>query len=171
MSEKPREKNRRTAEAVTLGMSAALAMVLSYLELLLPPIYPPLPAIKWGLANIAVVFVLVRLGTLRALAVAAVKVTLTALLFGSFVSLAYSAAGAVLSLTVMSLLKKSHRFSAIGISVCGGVSHNVGQILMAIMLLGRGELAYYLPVLVVSGTLSGIAVGICGGLAANRVKI
>ena len=171
MSEKPGEGRGRAARAVILGVSAALALVLSYLELLLPPIYPPLPAIKWGLANIAVVFVLVKLGTLRGIAVAAVKVILTALLFGSFVSMAYSAAGAVLSLTVMSLLKKSERFSALGISVSGGVAHNVGQILMAVILLGRVEIAYYLPVLVVSGTLSGIAVGICGGLAVKRVRI
>ena len=101
---------------------------------------------------------------------AAVKVALTALLFGSFVSLAYSAAGAALSLTLMLLLKKSGRFSPVGVSVAGGVAHNLGQILTAVAFFGRAEIAYYLPVLVVSGTMSGIFIGLCGGIAVNRVK-
>ena len=157
--------------AVFIGISAALAMVLSYVELLLPPIYAPLPAVTCGLANVAVVFVLIKLGDLQAGAVAAVKVALTALLFGSFVSLAYSAAGAVLSLAVMMLMKRIRLFSPIGISIGGGVAHNVGQILMAIVLLGRAEIAYYLPVLIISGTVSGILVGLCGGIAATRIKL
>ena len=157
-------KRKNVYRTVTVGIAAALSMVLAYIEFLLPPIYAALPAVKMGLANIAVVFVLYRFGKGPALTVA-----LTAALFGSFVSLAYSAAGAILSLTVMTLLKRVKHFSHTGVSVAGGVAHNVGQIIMAVILLERAEIAYYLPVLTVTGTLAGILVGICGGIAINRV--
>lgn len=166
-SKTPQGRGRETA---ILGVAAALCMVLSYIEFLLPPIYAALPAVKAGLANIVIVFALYRFGIGRAALLAAVKVSLTALLFGTFVSLAYSAAGAALSLIVMILLKKTERFSSVGVSVAGGVAHNAGQILTAIAILGRAEIAYYLPILVISGTLSGILVGICGGIAEKRVK-
>ena len=163
-------KEKKTGDTVTLAVSVALAMVLSYIEFLLPPIYAPLPAVKCGLANVAVVFVLYRLGSARAAAVAAVKVALTALLFGSFVSLAYSVAGATLSLAAMIALKRLKCFSAVGVSIAGGVAHNIGQIAVAVILLGRAELALYLPVLAVSGTAAGIIVGLCGGVALDRIK-
>lgn len=163
-------KEKKTRDTVTLAVSVALAMVLSYIEFLLPPIYAPLPAVKCGLANVAVVFVLYRLGNARAAAVAGVKVALTALLFGSFVSLAYSVSGAILSLAVMIALKRVKCFSAVGVSIAGGVAHNIGQIAVAVALLGRAELALYLPVLALSGTAAGIIVGLCGGVALNRIK-
>ena len=155
---------------VVLGISVALAMVLSYVEFLLPPIYAPLPAVKCGLANVAVVFALYRMGFKGASIVAAMKVALTALLFGSFVSLAYSAAGALLSLSVMVLLRKINLFSAVGVSIAGGVAHNAGQILVAMLFLRSVEIAYYFPILIVSGTVAGIIVGVCGGIAVKRVK-
>lgn len=162
-------KENSAKRTVELGIAAALAMALSYIEFLLPPIYAPLPAVKCGLANVAVVFVLYRMGAKQAIMVGAAKVIMTALLFGSFVSLAYSAAGAVLSLAVMMILRRCHRFTTVGVSVAGGVAHNVGQIVVAILILGRVELAYYLPVLTVSGTLAGVIVGLCGGVALKRV--
>lgn len=163
-------KKGNARDTAILGVSAALCLVLSYLEFLLPPIYAALPAVRLGLANITVVFALYRLGAGRAALLAAVKVGLTALLFGSFVSLAYSAAGALMSLLTMLLLKRTGKFSSVGVSVAGGVAHNVGQILTAVVILGRAEIAYYLAVLAVSGTLSGVLVGLCGGIAVRRVK-
>lgn len=155
---------------VVLGISVALAMVLSYVEFLLPPIYAPLPAVKCGLANVVVVFALYRMGFKGACAVAVMKVILTALLFGSFVSLAYSGVGAILSLAVMVLLRRIGSFSSVGVSIAGGVAHNAGQILVAILMLKSIEIVYYFPILVVSGTIAGIVVGLCGGIAVKRVK-
>ena len=85
-------------------------------------------------------------------------------------TLAYSIAGATLSLAVMALLKKLNFLSTVGVSVAGGVFHNVGQILMAMLLLGTAELGYYLIILAVTGTISGILIGLCGGMLINRIK-
>lgn len=164
------EKNR-VRYTVIMGISAALCLLLSYIEFVLPPIYAALPAVKCGLGNIAVVFALYRLGPGSAAVLAALKVLLTAMLFGTFPSLAYSAAGALLSLCVMLPLSRAEWLSAVGVSVAGGVAHNVGQIIMAVLLLGRVEIALYLPVLTVSGTLAGVAVGLIGGEMAKRVKL
>ena len=152
-----------------LGLCTAAALVLAYLETLLPPLFAAVPGIKPGLANIAILFVLYRYGLPSAAAVSLVRIAIAALLFGNVMTLAYSLAGATLSLTVMSLLRRTRLFSPIGVSVSGGVFHNVGQILTAMVLLGTAELGYYLIVLAVTGTVSGILVGLCGGLLIRRV--
>ena len=150
-------------------MCTALALILSYLELLIPPIYAAVPGIKMGLANIVIVFVLYRASASEAATVSLVRVLLVTMLFGNAMALAYSLAGAVLSFAVMLILKKLDLLSFVGVSVAGAVFHNVGQIIMAMLLLGTAELGYYLIVLTVTGTLSGILVGIAGGIAINRV--
>ena len=104
-----------------------------------------------------------------ALCVSVVRVVAVSLLFGNPVTFAYSISGALISFAVMALLKRLGLFSTTGVSVAGGVFHNVGQILMAILLLGTAELGYYLAVLAVSGTISGIFIGICGALAVQKV--
>ena len=118
----------------TLALLTATAMILSYVESLLPSV--GVPGVKLGLANIAVIFALYRLGWKSALAVSVVRVFMVTLLFGSLSALLYSLAGAGLSLVVMALLRRSDRFSSVGVSVAGGVAHNAGQILMAMLLLG-----------------------------------
>ncbi len=152
-----------------LGMCTALAMILSYLELLIPPIYAGIPGIKMGLANIVIVFLLYRTSLAATAAVSLVRILLVATLFGNAMALAYSVAGALLSLAVMAMLKRAGFLSAVGVSVAGAVFHNIGQILMAMLLLGTAELGYYLIILTVTGTLSGILVGIAGGIAVERV--
>ena len=132
-------KQKRSTAAL-MGILVALAMMLSYVEVLLPPLVAGIPGIKIGLANVVTLFALYRYGALRATAVSLVRVLLMFLLFGNAVSLAYSAAGATLSLLVMLLLKKTRLFSAVAVSVVGGISHNVGQILMAMLLLGVAEI-------------------------------
>ena len=168
---KKRDRRRAVRETAVIGVSAALCMILSYVEFLLPPIYAALPAVKPGIANVVIVFALYRMSGGRAAILATIKVLLSALLFGSFVSLAYSAAGAILSLMTMVIMKRTGLFSSIGVSVSGGVAHNVGQILTAIAILGIPEVAYYLPILLISGTLSGMLVGFCGGVAVSRIKL
>ena len=159
----------RTSEVALLGISIALAMIFSFVEVLLPPLFAAVPGVKLGLANVIVIFLLYRYGAARAVAVSLVRVLLVFWLFGTAVSLAYSAAGAVCSLCLMIPLKKTNLFSAVGVSVVGGVAHNAGQILMAIALLGVAEIGYYLIVLAVTGCVFGAVIGYLGALLARRV--
>lgn len=160
----------RTKKMTVLALSVSLALVLSYLELLLPPISTVAPGIKPGLANIVVVFVLYRLGVKNAACVSALRLALSALLFGSVLTLAYSAAGACLSLCGMALLRRTDRFSPVGVSVCGGVLHNLGQILVAAALMKTAAIGYYMIVLTVTGIISGVLVGLCGALLLRYIK-
>ena len=144
-------------------------MMLSFIESQIPALVP-IPGIKIGLANIAVIFALYEFGALRAGAVSLVRVFLVALLFGSITGMIYGLFGAVLSLLLMALLKKISPLSPVGISVAGAVAHNIGQIIAAWLLIGNEKILLYLPVLVISGTLSGIAVGIASGVLIKRFK-
>ena len=157
----------KASKVAQYGLLIALALVLSYAESLLPAL--GVPGVKLGLPNLVVVFALYRLGLWDAWCLSVVRVLLASALFGSGVSLAYSVAGAVLSLTVMSLLKKTGKFSSIGVSVAGGVAHNAGQILVAMALLETARLAWYLPVLWISGTVAGVLIGIVAGELVKRV--
>ena len=153
-----------------LAVSVAIAMILSFVESQIPPL-SAVPGVKIGLANIVTVFILYKLGWREAACVSFIRVLLSALLFGSFVSLTYSAFGAALSLAVMIAAKKFLPFSSLGVSVLGALFHNVGQILAALIYLGNAAIVYYLIPLTVSGTLAGIAVGVLGGIVAERIKI
>ena len=115
---------KKTKRLVLLAMLTAVAMILSYVESLLPSV--GIPGVKMGLANIAVIFALFRFGWKEAAALSLVRVVLVSLLFGSVGAMLYSLAGAVLSLAVMALLRRIDRFSTVGISVAGGVAHNAG---------------------------------------------
>ena len=157
----------RTKKLTTLALLTAAAMILSYVESLLPSV--GVPGVKLGLANIAVIFALFRLGGKSALAVSMVRVFMVSMLFGSMGALLYSLSGAALSLGVMALLRKTDRFSTVGVSVAGGVAHNAGQILMAMLLLGTARLAYYYPILVISGVAGGIFTGLTAALLIQRI--
>ena len=155
-----KDARSRTKRVATLGVIASLALLLSYVEFLLPPLFVAVPGIKLGLPNVAILFLLYYSGLRDAIGVSFVRVIISAVLFGSVMTLAYSAAGAVLSLLLMWLLKHINFFSITGVSVVGGISHNIGQILVAILLLGRAEIGYYLIVLTVTGTIAGALIGI-----------
>lgn len=157
----------KASKIAQYGLLTALALVLSYLESLIPPLW--VPGVKLGLPNLAVVFALYRLGWKDACAISLVRVVLVTLLFGNGAALAYSIAGAALSLSLMGLLKKTVKFSTVGVSVAGGVAHNAGQILVAMALLETSRLAWYLPVLWVSGTIAGVLIGIVSGVLVERV--
>ena len=152
-----------------LGLTIALAMIMSYIEALVPLSFA-VPGIKMGLANIVIIFVLYKIGTKDANLVSLIRVILVSLLFSNVMAMAYSIAGAVLSLSVMWLLKKTDKFSFVGVSIAGGIMHNVGQIIMAVILLGTEQIALYLPVLIITGTVTGVVIGIVSGLVINRFK-
>ena len=154
-----------------LGLCTAIAMVLAYVEILLPPLFTAIPGIKVGLPNIAIIFVLYRMGFKESVAVSFVRIVAVSLLFGNPMTFTYSIAGGALSLGIMALLKKIDLLSTVGVSVAGGVFHNIGQILTAMLLLGTAELGYYLAVLAISGTVSGIFVGLCASFAVRRIAV
>ena len=157
----------RTKKLTTLALLTAAAMILSYVESLLPSV--GVPGVKLGLANIAVIFALFRMGGKSALAVSVVRVFMVSMLFGGMGALLYSLSGAALSLGMMALLRKTDRFSTVGVSVAGGVAHNAGQILMAMLLLGTARLSYYFPLLVVTGVAGGIFTGLTAALLIKRI--
>ncbi len=158
---------KKTKRLLLLAMLTAVAMILSYVESLLPSV--GIPGVKMGLANIAVIFALFRFGWKEAAALSLVRVVLVSLLFGSVGAMLYSLAGAVLSLAVMALLRRIDRFSTVGISVAGGVAHNAGQILMAMLILQTKQLLGYLPVLAVSGIAGGVLTGLAAALLIRRI--
>ena len=160
----------KTKKMAVLALAIALAMILSFVESQIPA-FVAIPGVKIGLANIAVVFVLYKLGWKEAVLISLVRVVMVSMLFGTLVSLFYSVAGAVLSLTGMVLLKKTGLFSTVAVSVTGGVLHNVGQILMACLLLETNVIVYYLPFLILSGVIAGVVIGVVSAIIVNRVQV
>ncbi|MBQ9119266.1 MAG: Gx transporter family protein [Lachnospiraceae bacterium] len=159
-----------TKKIAFLGLCTAVALVLAYVEHLLPPLFSAVPGIKIGLPNIVIIFVLYRCGWREAVGVSLVRMIVVSFLFGNLMALIYSISGACFSMLVMILLKRMNFLSIVGVSVAGAVFHNVGQILAAMVLLGTAELGYYLIVLAVTGTISGIFVGLCGAIMVKRIS-
>lgn len=158
-----------TKKIAVLGLCTAVALILAYVESMLPPLFHAVPGIKIGLPNIMIVFVLYRFGLKEAATVSLIRMLAVSFMFGNMMALVYSLAGAFLSMFVMVILKKLNFLSVVGVSVAGGVFHNVGQILTAMLLLGTAELGYYLIILTVTGTVSGIFVGLCGAIVEKRI--
>lgn len=152
------------------ALLVALAMVLSWLESMVP-LSLAVPGVKLGLANLVVIFALYRLGPRQAAVISLVRVLLVTLTFGNAFGFAYSLAGAALSLGVMIPLRRSGKFSLLGVSIAGGVCHNIGQILVAMAVLGTAELLWYLPALLAAGTAAGVCIGAAGALVTARVKL
>lgn len=152
-----------------MGMFTALAFVFSYIEFLLP-INIGVPGVKLGLANLVVIVALYLTDAKWAFALSLVRVLLTGLTFGNPASMVYSLAGGILSLLIMILAKKRKMFSVTGVSVLGGVFHNIGQILIAVIVVETSSLLYYLPVLILSGTLAGVLIGLLASMSIRRLK-
>lgn len=161
--------HNKVKDTAFLGLCIALALGLAYIEVLLPPLFAAVPGIKMGLPNIILIFLLYRRGFPAAATVSLLRMVLVTLLFGNFMAFAYSLAGGALSMAVMVLLKRMNFLSTTGVSVAGGVTHNVGQILMAMWLMNTAELGYYLIVLAVTGTIAGLLIGLCGSLLIRRI--
>ena len=160
----------RTKKIAVMGLSVALAMILSFVESQIPALVA-VPGVKVGLANIAVVFTLYKLGWKEAAMISLIRVFLVTLLFGNLGLLWYSLAGAVLSLAGMIALKKTGLFSEIAVSVVGGVLHNVGQLAVASLLMETDLLLYYLPFLLVFGVIAGIVIGLLAGVMVRRIRL
>lgn len=142
-----------------LGMISAIAIIFGYVEAMIP-IFTGIPGIKLGLANLVIVFLLFEYTWKDAAIVSVIRILVIGFLFGNLFSILFSLAGAFLSLAVMFLLKKTKQFSIIGISMAGGVTHNLGQILVAAIVVENINLFYYFPALLVSGLITGFLIGI-----------
>ena len=163
------KKKLSTKQLVTISALVAVAMILSYVESMIPA-FVAVPGVKVGLSNIATVFALYTLGWPYAIGISVVRVFLSSLLFGNFVGMIYSLSGAALALVSMILLKKLDIFSIVGISVVGGVCHNVGQIIAACIVMETAAIAIYIIPLLVSGTIAGVVIGLVAGNLVERVK-
>lgn len=164
-------KNKTKASAKTAakyGMLIALALVFSYLEAQIPSFFP-VPGMKLGLTNIIVLLSLYRMGWKSAMAVNVLRIVLVSFLFGGISAMIYSLAGGMLSTIVMILLKKTDRFRIVTVSIAGGISHNVGQIIVAVFALNTVGIAWYLTVLWFSGLASGALTGIIGAEFVKRL--
>lgn len=141
------------------AVMTALALVFGYVESLIP-INFGIPGIKLGLSNLSTLVALYILGAPMAALISLVRILLSGLLFGNLASIAYSLAGGLLSFLIMLLLKKIPGFSVIGVSIAGGVGHNMGQILMAWFMLGNINIVWYFPVLAAVGAVCGLIIGL-----------
>ena len=162
-------KNKRGRVAV-FGVFTALALIFSYVELLIP-INFGIPGAKLGLANLVIIIVLYKTDWKEALLLSVVRIVLAGFLFGNLFGILYSLAGGILSLAVMALLKRSGAFSIIGVSMAGGVSHNVGQLIMAMLVVETYAVGYYLPVLLIAGLITGTLIGITGRELLKRLDL
>lgn len=151
-----------------MGLFAAIAIIFGYVESLIP-FFAGIQGIKLGLANLAVLFILETYTWKEAALVSMVRILVIGFMFGNMFSILYSMAGAALSLTVMTLMKRFSGFSILGVSVAGGVSHNIGQLIIAALIVENTSLFYYAPVLLISGVITGILIGILTGEVTKRI--
>lgn len=163
------EEKKKAGNVALYGLLIALSMVLSFVESLIPiPI--PVPGVKLGLANLVTVAGLYLIGISGTVCVTLLRIVLVGFSFGNPYSMLYGLSGSLLSLLVMSLAKKYHLFSTVGISILGGIFHNIGQITFASLVVRTPELFYYLPALLMAGTIAGVLIGILGGGLVTRLK-
>ena len=158
----------KTKKIATFGMLIALAMIFSYIESILP-INLGIPGIKLGLANILTIVSLYLIGVRGAVFVSLLRIILVGLTFGNGSAMLFSLSGGICSLVCMVLVKEIKIFSVYGVSMVGGVMHNVGQILMAMRVLDESKILSYLPVLVISGVLTGMVIGLIAGQVIDRI--
>lgn len=151
------------------GVFAALALIFSYVESLIP-INLGIPGAKLGLANLIVVITLYKRGIKEAYVLSVVRVMLAGFIFGNLFGILYSLAGGLLSLTAMVVLKRMDKFSIIGISMAGGVFHNVGQLVLAGIIVESTSLIYYMPALLIVGLLTGFVIGLISSEVIKRIQ-
>ena len=148
------------------AMLTALAMIFGYVEALIPFNFG-IPGVKLGLANLVIVVALYLLPAHQVFFIQIARIVLVSFLFGNLSMMLYSLAGGLLSFLVMSLLKKAGGFSAIGVSIAGGVTHNIGQLIVAMLVVQNMKIAYYASVLMIAGLITGGLIG----MLAQRIQL
>lgn len=163
------KKKNNAKKTAFAGLLTALALIFSYIEALIP-LASAIPGTKLGIANIVVIAALYSLGARYAFFVNIIRVIIAGLLFNGFFGAMYSLAGALLSFFIMLLLKKTELFSVTGVSIAGGVAHNLGQILVAAAMVSNMQIFIYFPVLMISGVISGAIIGIIAYFIIERIS-
>ncbi len=162
-------KEKNTARRAALyGILIALAMVMSFIETLIPIPFP-VPGVKIGLANLVTIVGLYLVGIPGTICVTILRVVLVGFSFGNPYSMIYGLSGSILSLFVMALAKRYHLFSQVGISILGGVFHNIGQVTFAAVIVQTAGVFVYLPTLLIVGCIAGAVIGILGGVMTERL--
>lgn len=156
-------------KAAYFGVFTALALIFSYVETLIP-INFGIPGAKLGLANLVIVIVLYKTGGKEALLLSVIRIVLSGFLFGNLFAILYSLAGGLFSLAVMGLVKRRKSFSIVGVSMAGGVTHNIGQLIVAMLVVETYQVGYYLPVLMLAGLATGTLIGVISREVLNRLK-
>ena len=157
-----------TKKLALSAILAAMAMILSYIEALIPlPV--PIPGVKLGLANLIIIIAIYKLGFKYAFVINCVRIFTEGLLFTGVFGIMYSLAGGVLSIIIMYLLYRTNLFSMVGISMAGGVAHNLGQLITACLIMSNIKLMSYFSILLFSGMISGILIGIVAWLVNGKL--
>lgn len=145
-----------------------MALIASYIERCIP-LDIGIPGVKLGLANTITLLALYWMSARDAAVILLIRILLGGLLFANGFAILYSMAGGIVSLVVMGLLKKYNIFSVIGVSVAGAIAHNLGQIIVAASVLENDSVFYYIPVLLIVGTICGTLIGILGGILMQKL--
>lgn len=156
------------SKAAYFGVFTALALIFSYVETLIP-IHFGIPGIKLGLANLLIVIFLYKRNAKEALLLSVTRIILSGFMFANLFSILYSLSGGVLSLVVMAFLKKKGIFSVIGVSIAGGITHNLGQLIVAMLVVETYRVGYYFPVLLLAGVITGMLIGIVANEVLKRL--
>ncbi len=156
------------SKAAYFGVFTALALIFSYVELLIP-IQFGVPGMKLGLANLVIVIFLYKRNAKEAMLLSVVRILLAGLMFSNLFSILYSLAGGILSLIVMAVLKKLETFSVIGVSIAGGIAHNMGQLVIAMVVVETYRIGYYFPILLITGMVTGMLIGVISNEVLKRM--
>lgn len=165
----PSPTKRNAAVRLAYGaMFAALALIFSYIEVLIPiPI--PVPGVKLGIANLVIIIAIYRMGFKNAFTINIIRIVASGLLFSGVFGMLYSLAGGILSIIIMYILYRTNLFSMVGVSMAGGVAHNLGQLVIACIVVQNVKLMSYFSVLLFSGLISGIAIGFLAYIVEKRL--
>ena len=156
----PNNEKKNPARTVALsGSLIALSLVFGYVERLIPlPV--PIPGVKPGLANLVTLTGLFFLSPVQVFIILIARILLSGFLFGNLSAILYSLAGGILSFFVMLFVKQSKKTTGLGVSIAGGTAHNVGQFIVAAMVLNTKALIYYFAPLIIAGALCGALLGV-----------
>ena len=155
------------SKAAYFGVFTALALIFSYVELLIP-IQFGVPGMKLGLANLVIVIFLYKRNAKEAMLLSIVRILLAGFMFSNLFSILYSLAGGILSLIVMAVLKKLETFSVIGVSIAGGIAHNMGQLVIAMIVVETYRIGYYFPIFLITGLVTGMLIGVISNEVLKR---
>ena len=169
MEKRAADRDKTSRLTALYGMMIALAVLFSYVEMLIP-LNLGIPGVKLGLANLVTIVAFYTIGVKEAVAITLVRIVLVGITFSNLFSMLYSLAGGELSLILMILCRKRDWYGQTGVSIVGGVGHNVGQLIVAAIVVENTAVFYYFPYLLVAGIIAGMLIGILGGIVVNRLS-